>query len=775
MFNCIIKFLLGVQDLLQASHTKLGQNVRLHTYNRFTILEETEPPKPIDNIFSKEIPHVMALFAKKCETSLRKLLDKMHANIEFAIDDGSENSSIHITPKKGYKEVRNWKEKCETELKQFLESLCIKSLAIKPEVLPALQKFFQEKKSDLSVCIEFAKDQATLYIAGYCEDVANLVEKLKHIEDAELVKTESINLAAEKLSYINQVCADNLHKDYPNIKFTAINDCTIQVTGKEMDRNDFKVSVEKMKFASTLVSANQEVLDTLSLSDDQTTIYRLLQNQKEHIGIYFSVYCDHKSHKFYIVTSEQATANKLARYVKQNIHRIVIKIPGNAFDKQHFAKLCDQLKEEYIVNVSISSSEIEIIGDRQDIEKVQQQIKKFIQKNYFIAKEIKISIGCWRFISEQLTEQWNKLVGTGKADPLYDVKITPPEATYCNPVIKLEGERSLIALLNGKITELIESVCSSDTPLVFFDYPGLLEFLHSKEGKFMIQGIERDVHTCIEVATESDQPIPVDKICAGVTKEGKRIILVEGNIQNFRVDVIVNAANKQLKHGGGVALALSKKGGPKIQRDSDTYIKYHGELSDGEAIMRDEVGNLPCKKIIHAVGPVWKKDDKVKGLLMNACIRSLELACRFISIAFPAISSGIFKFPVEVSANTMIQAICAWSEKFPKAPLSSIYIVVHDHAVSAFNNAIKTFLDTSPSPLLLPSPKLPPVEAPTGIEVKIPDMPVNNVSLDKIPDASSNETEVKPCHKSSTKANPAAIKTNELIKLYKGELLSQRV
>ena len=714
------------------------------------------------------MPRTKALFTKKCE-SFRKLLEKMHANVEFDIDDASENASIHIKSIKGHEEVKSWREKCEVELERFLKGIYIHSLSIKPELLPALQHIVEEKNSDPSLHMEFTENQTTLHIVGYCEDVTKFLEMLQQIESTELVKDECITLKPEKLSYINQVYIDNLREDHPNVNFTTIDDCTIHVTGKKLDIDKFKDSMGKIKIACTLVSASQEVLDFLSLSDDQTTIYRLLQNQKEHI--HYAVYCDQRSHKFYIVTGEQSTANKLARYVKQVIHRIVLKINGNTFDTQHFTELCEQLKKQYIVDFSISFSEIEILGDKQDVEKVSHQIKSRIHSKYFKTKEMKISNGHWRFISEQLTEQWSKILGKIKTDPQYnDVQITYPETVDFNPVIKLKGEESLIAILFGEISTLIESIYTSDPPLkISHDHPGVLEYLNTKEVKFMIQGIERDVHTCIEVITEPDQPDTVKQICTGVTKEGKRIILVEGNIETFRVDVIVNAANKHLQHGGGVAKALSEKGGPKFQRDSNIYVKLCGALSDGDAIIRDEVGNLPCKKIIHAVGPMWKNDGKVEKILMKACIKSLELGCGFKSIAFPAICSGIYKFPVDVSANTMIQAFCTWSENFPETPLCSIYIVVHNHAVSAFSDAIKAFLNTSSNEMLLP------VQAPTEMEVNISDNPPSNVPLGEIPDALLNKTEDISYHNNSLTRTDLGAKTTEPIKLYKGELLSQQV
>ena len=84
--------------------------------------------------------------------------------------------------------------------------------------------------------------------------------------------------------------------------------------------------------------------------------------------------------------------------------------------------------------------------------------------------------------------------------------------------------------------------------------------------------------------------------------------IVQGDITVEEVDAIVNAANEQLAHGGGVAWAISKKGGPKIQEESDAWIRKHGPVSHAHPAWTSG-GHLPAKYVIHAVGPVWGDGD----------------------------------------------------------------------------------------------------------------------------------------------------------------------
>jgi O-acetyl-ADP-ribose deacetylase (regulator of RNase III) len=133
--------------------------------------------------------------------------------------------------------------------------------------------------------------------------------------------------------------------------------------------------------------------------------------------------------------------------------------------------------------------------------------------------------------------------------------------------------------------------------------------------------------------------------------------LVQGDITALAVDAIVNAANKHLQHGGGVAAAIVRKGGRVIQQESDALIKSRGPLQTGEAVVTTG-GRLPAKFVIHSVGPVWgeQSEEESDRLLRKAVRSSLELADQkgLGSIALPAISTGIYGFPVRRAAPLML-------------------------------------------------------------------------------------------------------------------------
>jgi O-acetyl-ADP-ribose deacetylase len=133
--------------------------------------------------------------------------------------------------------------------------------------------------------------------------------------------------------------------------------------------------------------------------------------------------------------------------------------------------------------------------------------------------------------------------------------------------------------------------------------------------------------------------------------------IVQGDITSEKVDAIVNAANSQLAHGGGVAWTISRRGGKTIQAESREWVKKNGEVSHAEPAYTS-AGKLPCRYVIHAVGPVWGDGDE-DAKLADAVTGSLRVASELglVSVSLPAISTGIFGFPKERAARIIFTSI----------------------------------------------------------------------------------------------------------------------
>lgn len=135
--------------------------------------------------------------------------------------------------------------------------------------------------------------------------------------------------------------------------------------------------------------------------------------------------------------------------------------------------------------------------------------------------------------------------------------------------------------------------------------------------------------------------------------------LVNADITTLKVDVIVNAANSSLLGGGGVDGAIHRKAGPALLAECMKIRARQGGCNTGEVVITN-AGNLPCKKIIHTVGPVWNGNKEEKESLLKMCYtNSLQLAVEneLKTLAFPNISTGIYHFPKERAAAIAIDAV----------------------------------------------------------------------------------------------------------------------
>uniref|UniRef100_A0A8C3S3V3 Macro domain-containing protein n=1 Tax=Chelydra serpentina TaxID=8475 RepID=A0A8C3S3V3_CHESE len=161
--------------------------------------------------------------------------------------------------------------------------------------------------------------------------------------------------------------------------------------------------------------------------------------------------------------------------------------------------------------------------------------------------------------------------------------------------------------------------------------------------------------------------------CEKILQDGVVVAVYKGDLCSHPVDVVVNASNEDLRHIGGLAEALLKAAGPELQTECDRIVQKHGPLQPGRAVITD-AGNLPCKQVIHAVGPRWKahKAEKCVHLLKRAVKESLHLAETYNhhSIAIPAISSGIFGFPLTLCAHSIATSIKETLEDSPGESLN---------------------------------------------------------------------------------------------------------
>ena len=165
--------------------------------------------------------------------------------------------------------------------------------------------------------------------------------------------------------------------------------------------------------------------------------------------------------------------------------------------------------------------------------------------------------------------------------------------------------------------------------------------------------------------------------------DGRSLTVVEGDLATQDVHAVVNAANEQLQHGGGVARALAHAAGPALQDESDAWIGEHGEVGPGQAAVTGG-GALPADHVVHVVGPRYREGQDNEGLLRQAVTVALDAArdAGAASVALPAISAGIFGYPPAEAASVIASTCAEWLRGAP-GTVTEIRLVSYDAGAAA--------------------------------------------------------------------------------------------
>ena len=172
---------------------------------------------------------------------------------------------------------------------------------------------------------------------------------------------------------------------------------------------------------------------------------------------------------------------------------------------------------------------------------------------------------------------------------------------------------------------------------------------------------------------------------------GRKIVCLEGDITRVAADAIVNAANSALAGGGGVDGAIHRAGGAEIMRELDGIRRSTGGCATGSAVAT-AAGKLPARYVFHAVGPVYRDGRHGEPALLAACYRTaLALADERCveTISFPAISTGVYGYPLEEAAAIAVREVKAHLERTDTAVRQAIFVLFGKKAYETYAALLK--------------------------------------------------------------------------------------
>jgi O-acetyl-ADP-ribose deacetylase len=178
---------------------------------------------------------------------------------------------------------------------------------------------------------------------------------------------------------------------------------------------------------------------------------------------------------------------------------------------------------------------------------------------------------------------------------------------------------------------------------------------------------------------------------------GRSLQLLKGDITKIPVDAIANAANAELRGGGGVDGAIHAAAGPALRIELDEIIRKQGGCPPGSAVVTS-AGNLPAKYVFHAVGPIYRDGQSGEAELLRSAYRSClrlaeEKAAAYVS--FPSISTGVYGYPVAEAAPIALQEAIAHLQQPGTNVQRLVFVLFDEKTLQAYSRALRELLPAS--------------------------------------------------------------------------------
>ena len=698
----MLLYCLGLQTVLTKDHKWFGKEVVMSRYDFLSRLAETassekpsDSPQPSSSPipdqmvshqpFQKSITKNMANLCKPQLSLLESLLKELCASV--TIDGGG---CITVSPLSGNEAITDWEENCGRVLDDWLLNFDEKEMHIPSALHDKIFRLIVKLPKGSLITVNFVEEKSLLHVIGKFDKVAEFVKQIETLRDAELVETEHITLDEKKILFITQIGFKELSQSHPEVKFFSKDKTVLQVEGNKLNREKFMQHLYGLQFFYESLQASQWLMKFLSSTAAGEAIVQASLKGYESDAVALST-----DDCFYIIGTDTTVVTSLLAVIKSKVGEKQLRAPSqfkNVCHDHNWMSLCMEMQNSLSVLTAVSPAEDRVIiaGDVSKLAASEKQIERFFSDECYGKERISLKSGQWKYLVHHAAMNLTKLIS--KAEDKR-VGLQQPKEDDKNPTIVLEGDPDAIKQISTELKRLIGTICTNNPPVVV-SRPGTVKYLVSEDGQTMISGIETRERSCIQLTVDTQHngvetlkavgaTAKGNEKCKATTAEGKVITLVIGDITECTVDVIVNAANGELDHADGVAGAIARKGGRIIQEESRQFIQNEGRLFDGDAVMMKQVGNLPCQRLIHAVGPRWSGGDKnEEAFLKSACTESLKLAMNYRSIAFPAISAGNYGFPAMSCVYCMIEAFTSWSKENGLSTLHDIHVVVNNMALA---------------------------------------------------------------------------------------------
>ncbi|XP_070540783.1 protein mono-ADP-ribosyltransferase PARP14-like [Ptychodera flava] len=699
--------------------------------------EQDEPPARIPDPIILKGPQFSVLSyimsKDKLLSELNQTLSKVYAQYEWPVE-GKDNVILLIPnfPKNvdnQFQKCKAWPKEVETALTTFLKNF--KCIDIPVEEGIWLQVISQKDgwaTSDVDVVEDL--DSSQLFISGRTDSVEQVEDRVKRvIKDIEEQMQKAKQMIKDNAKLNGAKVKQLLMCSFARTVMQKFPDVDVKVTSKNN-----QVTFEGLP--NDVTSAKCEMYETLNnmpklrIKPKTQSQLHFLQQASASQKIY-DMFKERKVQAVYFIENDEVVLSAMKEDVlkqaceilKRSIieKKIVLK-PRSlaAIQKQEWSLLVQTLQDEHTLTVAIprhNQHAVFVTGLETSVKSVIPQLQNYISLNS--DESVKIENGRMLYLQTYTKDEISNIQQGAKRLPLR-MNIQSKGQFV---ILTISGTEDDVKIAAKELKQLADSVCRRPYPV---DKPGMAKLFTGDKGKsylnmtevkfkciIVVNNPSEEDSTMADSSHEEDfeeinvpkaQPTTYHILGYHTLKDGRRIVVGKGDLTKMHVDVIVNAANTSLDSStGGLTKAVVDAGGPSIKAECAKIIKTRGgTLFEGQAVSTGP-GNLPCKCIIHAVGPVWhgsgyghwsgQYDDRRKEelLLIDAVRNSLTLAEQmgFTSIAIPAISAGGYGFPLDLCVKTIMMTVHHYCKSSQPKSLMEIRIVDNaDATCQKFQDAL---------------------------------------------------------------------------------------
>ena len=728
---------LDIPDLLLPYISQLSEFTAMvkSLERELPVIITVEEKKVIVAGFKYGVTHAadnLSAFVKQKMIHFQPLVIPIDSMIASCMQSGQESlqtcmSSIHVVCKLKYakqslsvtmyptKEAKSdWKEECQIVLSSYIDKEYLKeTFKVPKEAARDVFRVLAAATTKQNLTFEMDDDNECATVAGERSVVEAVQIKIDRIF-TQTQTMETRKLSKRDYEYFTQVVRKKLKSETEIELAPEMHSLTasgsVHAVGAMM-----KSMQETVQHEVVPVLVDQVVVQFIH-TQGRKKLKSLMHQQRIEAAIYVNVSVKYPALELLCQEKSVQQVRAFAETFPKSIDIIALPLPKTVATppiSQEFSHFCKELAPKHEVSIVLKPDTLQICGFKDSTSEAQKSVEWFIKKKCTVSRAFAIHRGMWRLLGGRMKPKWVKIENVCRDS---EIVLLLQSDDDDKQVIEFKGDKTTVLKAIEAMNSLITSIETATVPL---KRPEIRRYFSEKEdGGMKIPGIERNARVCIELCvvgedeewgvedyldltdepefkTTSVRSVPkMSKECTAQVGGMKRITIHVGDITEFRADVIVNAANEDLKHIGGVADSVLKKGGRVIQDASDRYTKSHGKLSAGDVWLSRAVGKLSCLALVHAVGPRWHGNPAGKQQLRKVCINALKVAKDYNSIALPAISSGVFGCPMDECAEVIVSATVEFCRKSQtNVSLDDINIVLFQQSDAIhFVQALKAHL-----------------------------------------------------------------------------------